>query len=166
MTGPMSDQTSNVAIVNEEVSWEVLDITVSGTITASQDLEARAAVIFVAGSGPTDRDWCTPALPGSNGSAKLLAEALARQGIMTLRYDKLASGPHLVENLSRIAGKISMRSHIDEIKGAVRTLIAERPEMKDRMFVLSNSEGAIHAVNYQLQAGTGRFQGLVLTGLQ
>ena len=36
--------------------------------------------------------------------------------------------------------------------------------MKDRIFVLSSSEGAIHAVNYQLQAGTERFRGLVLTG--
>jgi hypothetical protein len=35
---------------------------------------------------------------------------------------------------------------------------------KDTIFVLTNSEGAIHAVNYQLQAKNNRFKGLVLTG--
>ena len=65
-----------------------------------REKEVHSAVVFVAGSGPTDRNWCSPLLPGTNGSGKLLAEALASQGFVTLRYDKLASGPHVKENIS------------------------------------------------------------------
>jgi hypothetical protein len=118
----------------------------------------------VAGSGPTDRNWCSPALPGTNGSAKLLAEALAAQGFLTLRYDKLASGPHVRENLPKFAGKLSMQTHMDELEGAVETVLSGNYAGKDELFALTNSEGAIHAVNYQLNTKTSRFRGLVLTG--
>jgi alpha-beta hydrolase superfamily lysophospholipase len=154
----------NESIENREISWKVLDIPVYGTVTSPTDKEVHSAVIFVAGSGPTDRNWCSPLLSGTNGSAKLLAEALASQGFVTLRYDKLASGPHIKENIPKLIGKISMQSHVEELKGAVETLIAEKSVNKDNIFVLTNSEGAIHAVNYQLQAKSNRFKGLVLTG--
>ena len=151
-------------IENKEVSWKVFDIPVYGTITAPTTEGSHSAVVFVAGSGPTDRNWCSPLLPGTNGSAKLLAEALASQGFVTLRYDKLASGPHVKENIPKLIGKISMQSHIEELKGSVETLLAEENVDKDNVFVLTNSEGAIHALNYQLQAKNIRFKGLVLTG--
>jgi uncharacterized protein len=154
----------DVVIEDKEVTWKVLDIPVYGTITAPKGEEARSAVVFVAGSGPTDRNWCSPLLPGTNGSAKLLAEALARQGFLTLRYDKLASGPHVRENLPKFVGKLSMQSHMDELAGAVETVVSETNINKDNLFALTSSEGAIHAVNYQLQAKTNRFKGLVLTG--
>jgi len=149
---------------DKQITWKVLDIDVYGTITAPTDKEAHSAVIFVAGSGPTDRNWCSPLLPGTNCSAKLLAEALASQGFVTLRYDKAASGPHVKENISKLVGKISMQSHLEELAGAVETIIAEKNVNKDSLFVLTNSEGAIHAVNYQLQAKSDCFKGLVLTG--
>ena len=111
---------------DKEVTWKVFDIPVFGTVTAPTATKAHSAVVFVAGSGPTDRNWCSPLLPGTNGSGKLLAEALATQGFVTLRYDKLASGPHVRENIPKLIGKISMQSHLEELKGAVETLVAEK----------------------------------------
>ena len=137
---------------------------VYGTVTAPIDCAGCCGVVFVAGSGPTDRDWCSPLLPGTHGSGKLLAEILAREGFATLRYDKLASGPHIIENMSKLIGKMSMQSHLDELSGGVEALIADARVKKDCVFVLTNSEGAIHALNYQLQAKSLRFNGLVLTG--
>ena len=149
---------------DKEISWEVLGVPVYGTITAPKDGDVHSAVVFVAGSGPTDRNWCSPLLPGTNGSAKLLAEKLASQGFVTLRYDKLASGPHVRENIPKLIGKISMQSHMQELAGAVETLLVEEKVNKECLFVLTNSEGAIHAVNYQLQTKSNHFKGLVLTG--
>jgi uncharacterized protein len=154
----------NTVIENREVIWNVLDIPVYGTITAPENTETRGTVVFVAGSGPTDRDWCSPLLPGTNGSARLLAEALANQGFITLRYDKLASGPHVRENFFAFSGKLSMQTHCDELAGAVETIVSEKNVDKNNLFVLANSEGTIHAINYQLQAKINRFRGLVLTG--
>jgi pimeloyl-ACP methyl ester carboxylesterase len=151
-------------IENREVTWKVLDIPLYGTITEPTDKRAHAAVVFVAGSGPTDRDWCSPLLQGTNGSGKLLAELLARNGFLTIRYDKLASGPHAQENFPRFVGRLSMQTHVDELRGAVETMLSEKKVPKDNLFVLTNSEGAIHAINYQLQEKSNRFRGLVLTG--
>ncbi len=154
----------NLAIESKDVSWTVDGISVYGTITAPANLASSCGAVFVAGSGPTDRDWCSPLLPGTNGSGKLLAELLAQEGFVTLRYDKRASGPHVMENISKLIGKISMQSHIDELSGAVETLISEGHVRDDCVFAITNSEGAIHALNYQMQSKSRHFKGLVLTG--
>ena len=46
------------------------------------------AVLIIAGSGPTDRDGNSPAIPGKNNAYKMLADALAADGIASVRYDK------------------------------------------------------------------------------
>jgi pimeloyl-ACP methyl ester carboxylesterase len=118
---------------------------------------------MVAGSGPTDRDWNSPLLPGSNGSARLLAEALARAGIASLRYDKRASGPRARENVQALMGTLSMQSHLDELAGAVRTMASQGYVRDGRIFALTNSEGALHALHYQVGRPAIPFAGLVLT---
>ncbi len=57
----------------------------------SPDGQIRAAAIIIPGSGPTDRNGDSP-LGVSAASYRLLAEALADQGIATLRYDKRGVG--------------------------------------------------------------------------
>jgi uncharacterized protein len=148
----------------EEVTWDVDGIAVCGTITRPAGTGRHLAVVFVAGSGPTDRDWCSPLLPGTNGSARLLANAFTEKGFVTLRYDKRASGPRVRENLPRLVGKMSMQGHVDELTGAVTTLVSVSEVDASRLFVLTNSEGAIHALNYQTRTSHHRFKGLVLTG--
>jgi alpha-beta hydrolase superfamily lysophospholipase len=118
---------------------------------------------MVAGSGPTDRDWNSPLLPGSNGSARLLAEELTRAGIASLRYDKRASGPHVRENMQALIGKVSMQSHLDELASAVRVVASQGYVRDGRIFALTNSEGALHALNYQTRSPEIPFAGLVLT---
>ena len=146
-----------------EVSWPLDVTTVYGTLVRPSGLGPFPAVVMVAGSGPTDRDWNSPLLPGTNGSARLLAQALAQAGIASLRYDKRASGPHLRENLPALLGKISMQSHLDELAGAVRTLAGRDDIRKDEIFALTNSEGALHALNYQVSHLAIPLAGLVLT---
>jgi hypothetical protein len=118
---------------------------------------------MVAGSGPTDRNWNSPMIPGTNGSAALLAQALTEQGFVTLRYDKRASGPKGRENAGRMMGKISMQSHLEELAGGV-DLLAGRADVDARhIFALTNSEGCVHALNYQVQKTDRPLAGLVLT---
>jgi uncharacterized protein len=148
---------------SSEVSWPLDSTTVYGTLVRPSGPGPFPAVVMVAGSGPTDRDWNTPLLPGANGSARLLAAALAQVGIASLRYDKRASGPHISENMPALIGKISMQSHLDELAGAERTLASQDYVRKDRIFALTNSEGALHALNYQVSIPAVPFAGLVLT---
>ena len=114
---------STAPIEDKEVTWRVLDIPENGTLTKPSNNASHPAVILLAGSGPTDRNWCSPLLPGTNGTAKILAESLASRGFVTLRYDKLGSGPHVKENLPKFSGKVSMQTFLDELAGAVETIV-------------------------------------------
>ena len=108
------------------VSWPVDDIDVNASLTLPNGDGPFPAVIMVAGSGPTDRNWNSPLIPGANGSAALLAQVLAEIGFITLRYDKRASGPHAMENAARLVGKISMQGHLEELAGGVRLLASRQ----------------------------------------
>lgn len=144
------------------VEWELDSMTMRGTLVRPPGNGPFPGVVFVAGSGPTDRDWNTPLLPGSNGSARLIADALARAGFASLRYDKRASGPRARENVEQMIGKVSMQSHLDELAGAVRELVRRPFVRRDRIFAVANSEGTLHALNYQIRAATNPLAGLVL----
>jgi len=147
--------------VSEDISWSIGETTVYATITRPESGENLPGVVFVPGSGPTDRDWNSPLLQGRNGSAALLAEELARNGYVTIRYDKRFTGPGAEENLPLLTGKISMESHLEELRGVVKAL-SDRPNVDaNKIFVLANSEGCIHAVNYQLEGENG-FAGMIL----
>ncbi|MGQ7310326.1 alpha/beta hydrolase [Microbacterium arabinogalactanolyticum] len=146
-----------------EVSWQLDGIDMFGTFTTPDAGGPHPAVVMVAGSGPTDRDWTSPLLPGDNGSAVLLAEYLAVAGIASLRYDKRASGPHVAENIPRIAGRMSMQSHLDELVAAVRVLAAQHNIDSARIVGLGNSEGCLHVLHYASSAQDLPFAGLVLT---
>ncbi len=158
----MTDQDSFAESL--EVTWQLGSTTVYGTLVRPLGPGPFPAVVMVAGSGPTDRDWNSPLLPGTNGSARLIAEALAQAGITSLRYDKRASGPHARENMQALMGKLTMQSHVDELAGAVRTIASQPYVRDDRIFALVNSEGTLHALNYQLHSPEIPFAGLVLTG--
>ncbi len=60
--------TQNIA--NEQtVTWDVEGIPVEGTLTLPVGSGPFPAVVFVAGSGPTDRNWNSPLIPGSTAAA-------------------------------------------------------------------------------------------------
>ncbi len=149
---------------SQDISWDIDATVVDATVTTPDQQGVYPGVVFVAGSGPTDRNWESPLLPGSNGSARLLAEYLTSHGYVTIRYDKRASGPRAMQNVALLAGRISLESHFEELQGAVGALLS-RPEVDGaRVFVLTSSEGALHAFYYQTHAGVVPFRGLVLTG--
>ncbi len=163
--GLLSPQVARTGPISENVSWKIDNTTVYATVTRPRDVEGqRPAVLFIAGSGPTDRNWNSPMLRGTNGSGKLLADALAEQGYVTLRYDKRASGKHALANVLKMIGKISMASHLAEVRSAVDILASRSDVDPSRIYVLTNSEGAIHALNYVRSDPAVPFAGMILTG--
>jgi pimeloyl-ACP methyl ester carboxylesterase len=156
-----SNPVTSIMPVSENVSWPIGETIVTATITRPDNDEVHPAVVFIAGSGPTDKDWNSVLLPGTNGSAKLLAEEFAKIGFVTIRYDKRVTGPNAEQNIALLTGKISMASHLEELAGAVNQLLARSDVDPKQIFVVGNSEGTIHAMNYQLEREP-KFAGLVL----
>ncbi len=144
-----------------DVWWALDGITMEGTVLRPDGDGPFPAVVLVAGSGPTDRDWCSPLLPGSNGSGRLFAEAFALAGIASIRYDKRASGPDARQNLPRLIGKLSMQSHLDELAAAVRMLAVQDFVEGSRIVGLGNSEGALHVLHYVTSVQDTPFVGIV-----
>ena len=78
----------------------------------------------------------------------------------------MTSGPQapmLPENVQKMMGTISMEGHGAELAGGVNLLASSGDVDTARIFALTNSEGCVHALNYQNRGRTPPFAGMVLT---
>lgn len=144
------------------VQWSLGPTIMDGTLVTPDGTGPFPAVVMAAGSGPTNRDWTSPLLPGTNGSAPLIAAELAQAGFASLRYDKRVTGPHALENLRVLMGSLSMQSHAEEYAGAVNFLAAMSDIRGDQIFGLGNSEGTLHVLHYQLGNPAVPLVGIIL----
>ncbi len=104
----------------------------------------------MAGSGPTDRDWNSPLIPGKNGSARQLAEAFAAEGLVVLRFDKAFSG----KNGGPPLAELTLDTYLAEGQGAL-AFLRNRPEVDpNRIFLAGNSEGGIHVTRLAAAEGS------------
>lgn len=76
--------------VEKEIKDSTQQRVLYASLLAPEKKRSSTVVLFIAGSGPTDRDGNSKML--KTNSTKLLAEALATEGIASLRYDKIGSG--------------------------------------------------------------------------
>jgi alpha-beta hydrolase superfamily lysophospholipase len=166
-TGDVADPTPlpDLPYAVEELTWPLDDTKMAATLTSPVGDGPFPAIIFVAGSGPTDRNWNSPLLPGRNGSAALLADELTRAGYATLRYDKRFTGPYAQQNMPHLLGQVSFQSHVDELTSAVDYLVAQPGIDPEQLYLLANSEGVLHALNYQTAEPAIPFAGMILTGV-
>lgn len=84
---------ANPPLAPTRIAEEVTTLaTSSGNIEGTLMLPVAAypmpVALIIAGSGPTDRNGNSRALPGANNSLRMLADSLAARGIATVRYDK------------------------------------------------------------------------------
>src|ERR1051326_5886981 len=70
-----------LSITNEEDTLKTATGDLFGTLELPAAKQPVPVALIIAGSGPTDRNGNTPALPGSNNSLKMLADGLASRGI-------------------------------------------------------------------------------------
>src|SRR5688572_16843087 len=146
----------SVQIVSEDVSFVAGGRAIPGTLVHPASGKGPG-LLLLAGNGPTDRDWNSPLLPGKNGSARLLAEALAARGMTVLRFDKAYSG----RNPGVPIADLTLDTYRDEASAAL-DLLRSRPEVDPaRVFVAGHSEGGIHATRLAESRGD-RIRGLIL----
>lgn len=150
------DPTANLPVSSTEVTWKADGHDVPATLTHPTAAGIYPALVLMAGSGPTDRDWNSPLLPNKNGSGKLLAEALAAHGMIVVRFDKAAIGA----NKAQLAS-ITLDTYVAEIRGGLAFLRTRGDVDQAHMFIAGHSEGGLHAIRAAIAEG-GRIDGLIL----
>src|SRR3954463_203706 len=75
---------------DEQVILKMKDGSLEGTLSLPDHAINIPVVLLIAGSGPTDRNGNQP--EAENNSLKLIAEALRKEGVACLRYDKRGVG--------------------------------------------------------------------------
>lgn len=139
------------AIVEESVTLDAGGRRVAARIARPASQGRHPAIVFIAGSGPTDGDWCSPLLAAKNCSGKLLAQALARAGFVTLRYDKLGTGAGVRE--ADLPRTIAWSDYVAEQRAALAHLAGRADVRTDRVVVAGHSEGGLHALHLAAQPG-------------
>jgi hypothetical protein len=77
--------------------------TVLGSLRMPAPVSGQVPVaLIIAGSGPTDRDGNSPGPAGKRNTHRMLAEALAAQGIASVRYDKRGIAASVIKDLKEV----------------------------------------------------------------
>src|SRR5215510_1262947 len=160
-------QVQGQMIDSSEISLPVRKATISGTIFNPVTREKPPIVLIIAGSGPTDRNGNSPALPGKNNCLLQLAEVLAQNGIASLRYDK------------RMIGKSKLAQGMTEDSVVFSDMIDDAEQLYHylesagykQIYIAGHSEGSligmvlaqrVKPAGYISIAGSGRKAGDIL----
>ena len=137
-----------VAATSSDVSFAVDGTKTYGTleIPAHRNGQHLAAALLLGGSGPTDRDGDQPAQNVTPQTLKLVAGVLARQGIMTLRFDKYFTGQTGAGTFASDPGNIDLNAYIRQADAAYVFLRGQPAADRQHMLVVGHSEGGFYAM--------------------
>lgn len=108
-----------------------------GTLQLPEGSKPMPVVLIIAGSGPTDRNGNQDGV--KTNAYKLLADALLKDGIATVRYDKRGIGES--EGAMKAESKLSFDDMINDAIGFVRLL--KNDKRFSSVIVLGHSEGSL-----------------------
>jgi alpha/beta superfamily hydrolase len=155
---------NNDTLSTQPVTLKTATGEIFGTLTLPINANKKVPVaLIIAGSGPTDRDGNNMSM--KNNSLKMLAEALAKEGIASLRYDKRGIGE------SRKSGKSELElrfdDYVNDAKGWIELLLSNKQFSK--VIVIGHSEGSLIGMisaedraSFISIAGAGRSADLIL----
>lgn len=144
---PTASSASTSAWVEDAVSFSVADMTVYGTFRHPGGHDrAVPGALLIAGSGPTDRNGDSAAMPGQVGTLRNLARALSEDGVATLRYDKLGTGQTGLGPYAADPTKVDIGVFRDEATAALSFLAGQSGIDRAHLMALGHSEGALYAM--------------------
>jgi len=112
-------------------------IEIFGTLTTPAAGTKFPVALIIAGSGPTDRDGNNAMM--KNNSLKLLAEALAKNGIASLRYDKRGIGESKAAAVAE--SSLVFENYTEDVKSWINLL--KQDKRFSKVIVIGHSEGSL-----------------------
>ncbi|NLX63119.1 MAG: alpha/beta hydrolase [Tissierellia bacterium] len=124
--------------IEEDYNLKVDEGEIHGTLMMPKDAESSTVALIIAGSGPTDRNGNNPSA-GENNSLKMMAEALAKEGISSVRFDKRGIGvsAYLVEREEDLI----FEDYVNDVVGWIEKL--REDNRFEKLVVIGHSEGAL-----------------------
>jgi len=108
-----------------------------GTLTVPDDVNKCPVALIIAGSGPTDRNGNNPMM--KNNSLKMLAEALAKNGIASLRFDKRGIGESKASAVTE--SSLVFENYTEDAKSWINFL--KQDKRFTQLTVIGHSEGSL-----------------------
>lgn len=108
-----------------------------GTLTVPDDVKKCPVALIIAGSGPTDRNGNNPMM--KNNSLKMLAEALAKNGIASLRFDKRGIGESKASAVTE--SSLVFENYTEDVKSWINFL--KQDKRFTQLTVIGHSEGSL-----------------------
>lgn len=108
-----------------------------GTLTTPDLIKKYPVALIIAGSGPTDRNGNNPMM--KNNSLKMLAEALAKNGIASLRYDKRGIGESKASAISEQS--LVFENYTEDVKSWINLL--KQDKRFSQIVIIGHSEGSL-----------------------
>jgi len=116
--------------------------------------------LIIAGSGPTDRNGNSPAIPGANNSLRMLAEGLGARGIASVRYDKRG----IAASRAAMTGEADLRfTHFIEDAAAWVKQLREDKRFST-VTIVGHSEGSLIGMVAAREAGADAYVSVEGTG--
>ncbi|AHL75134.1 alpha/beta hydrolase [Stutzerimonas stutzeri] len=135
----LASHTQARTLLNQTITVQVPEGRLHGSLLLPKSHEPLPVALLIAGSGPTDRDGNNPM--GRNDSLKRLAQALARRGMASLRYDKRGVGRSLAAAPDE--RQLSVDRYVADAVAWTRLLKAD-PRFS-KVVLIGHSEGALIA---------------------
>lgn len=130
----------------QEISLEREGGKLFGTLSEPSSAKATHVVLMISGSGPTDRDG-NSAMGLKTNKFKMMAEALAAEGIASLRYDKRMIGK------SQFAGYTEADMTFDDMADDAAAWVKFLKGKYEKVIIAGHSEGAlVGTVAFQKEA--------------
>ncbi|WP_316634235.1 alpha/beta fold hydrolase [uncultured Flavobacterium sp.] len=120
-----------------EVILKINNDQLFGTLTVPDLTKKYPVALIIAGSGPTDRNGNNPMM--KNNSLKMLAEALAKKGIASLRFDKRGIGASKASAISE--SSLVFENYTEDAKSWINFL--KQDKRFSQLVVIGHSEGSL-----------------------
>ena len=128
---------NDTLFVESKISLQTRSGELFGTLDIPEKFSTGAVVLFIAGSGPTDRNGNGPLI--NTDCTKKLATALAKNGIASVRYDKRGIAE------SKDAGKneadLRFDNYINDAKDWIQLL--KQDKRFSKIIIVGHSEGSL-----------------------
>jgi uncharacterized protein len=137
-----------VPAADRDVSFVVDGTTTYGTldVPAHRTGQRLAAALLLAGSGPTDRNGDQQSAGVKAHTLQLIAEALDKMGVISLRFDKYFSGRTGGGAYTADPEKLTLGAFITQADAGYDLLRGEPETDAGEMLVVGHSEGGMYAL--------------------